>query len=79
MTTSTIKQLSAQPLILVPVEVNAIEQHANSAEEAYFAGLLDTGDEPAAPTAALPAPITPVPAAPTLAAYLVGLLDDGHE
>jgi hypothetical protein len=77
MMTSTIKQQSAQSLILVPIETKEIGQEA--AEASYFTGMLDMGDEIVAPTADTPSPIAHVPAAPTMAAYLIGLLDDGEE
>jgi hypothetical protein len=78
MVTNIVQQKSAQSLVLVPVEAYLIERQASSADEAYFTSLLDTGDEIVDPAAGAPAPVAPV-AAPSMAAYLVGLLDDGDE
>ena len=74
---TNIAQKATQSLILVPVETKPIELQAIPAEQAYFTGLLDTGDQIIDSTAGAPSPAAP--AAPTMVAYLIGLLDDGEE
>ena len=79
MIANNIMQVAGQPAVLVSAKADLGKQQVNSAEEAYFVNLLDTGDTTIRQTADISASITQVSATWTLASYQIGLLDDGEE